>query len=75
MVRSLMGALWAVGSARRDLDWLARVMAHPQRHGEVHVMRPEGLCLEQVGYPPDAQLAERSREARSRRELDGTNPQ
>lgn len=71
MVRSLVGALWAVGSGRRDSDWLARVAAHPVRHGDVHVMRPEGLCLEQVGYPPDEELAQRAAQARAFRELPG----
>ena len=44
-------------------------MAHPTRHGDVHVMRPEGLCLEEVGYPPDAELAQRAAQARELREL------
>lgn len=69
MVRSLIGGLWAVGCGRRDADWLARIAAHPVRHGEVHVMRPGGLCLERVGYPPDDQLAERAVRARSVRSL------
>lgn len=69
MVRSLVGALWAVGAGRRDLSWLERVAAHPVRHADVHVMRPEGLCLEEVGYPPDDELAARARQARAVREL------
>ena len=69
MVRSLVGALWAVGCRRRDQAWLKAVIAHPTRHGDVHVMRPEGLCLEEVGYPPDAELAQRAAQARELREL------
>lgn len=69
MVRSLVGALWSVGSGRRDADWLARVAAQDCRSNEVHVMRPEGLCLEAVGYPPDDELAKRAEQARAFRDL------
>lgn len=68
MVRSLVGALWAVGCGRRDCDWLAKVAAHPSRHGDVHVMRPQGLCLEGVGYPPEGELADRAAQARAFRD-------
>ena len=74
MVRSLIGALWAVGSGRRDLEWLAHVAAQTERVGDVQVMRPEGLCLEEVGYPPDDQLADRAHQARARRELEEKQP-
>lgn len=70
MVRSLIGAIWAVGAGRGDDAWLARVAAHPVRHGDVRVMRPEGLCLEEVGYPSDDQLAARATQARAFRELE-----
>ncbi len=69
MVRSLVGALWAVGAGRRDQAWLARVAASAERHPEVHVMRPQGLCLEEVGYPADDLLAARAVEARAFRVL------
>lgn len=67
MVRSLVGALVAVGSGRRDLDWLADVTDVGARDPAVTVMPPHGLTLEEVGYPPDDQLAERAVAARSRR--------
>ena len=67
MVRSLVGAVWAVGAGRRDLAWLERVAAHPVRHNDVYVMPAHGLCLERVGYPPDDQLADRAEQARSLR--------
>ncbi len=69
MVRSLMGALTAIGAGRRDADWLADVMAWPSRHHAVLVMPPHGLTLEEVGYPPDADLASRAAEARTVRTL------
>ena len=67
MVRSLVGAVWAVGAGRRDLAWLERVAAHPVRHNDVYVMPAHGLCLERVGYPPDDQLADRAEQAQSLR--------
>lgn len=69
MVRSLMGALTAIGSGQRDGAWLAEVMASPGRDASIQVMPAHGLCLEQVGYPPDAELAVRVRQARSKREV------
>ncbi len=70
MVRSLVGALTALASGQRDLDWLAMVLAHPTRHNQVHVMPACGLVLEEVGYPADEQLAERASEARAMRTLE-----
>jgi tRNA pseudouridine38-40 synthase len=69
MVRSLAGALVAVGSGRRDLDWLRRITAAAVRDPAVTVMPARGLTLEEVGYPPDDQLAARAEQARTRREL------
>jgi tRNA pseudouridine38-40 synthase len=69
MVRSLVGALVAVGSGRRDLEWLTRIAAATVRDPTVTVMPARGLTLEEVGYPPDDQLAARAEQARTRREL------
>lgn len=68
MVRSLMGALVAVGSGRRDAAWLERTAAEPARAGSVFVMPAHGLCLEEVGYPPPEEWAARSGQARSFRD-------
>lgn len=70
MVRSLVGAVTAVSSGRRDLAWLERVAATPARHGEVLVMPARGLTLEEVGYPADDRLAARALEARATRTLE-----
>ena len=70
MVRSIVGALMGVASGHRDADWLERVAAHPQRHNEVVVMPPHGLVLEEVGYPPDHELAARAETARAMRSLE-----
>lgn len=72
MVRSLVGALVAVGSGRRDLDWLAEVTALGVREPAVKVMPPHGLTLEDVGYPPVDQLAVRAEQARNRRVVTAT---
>ncbi|NBM15068.1 tRNA pseudouridine(38-40) synthase TruA [Streptomyces sp. GC420] len=69
MVRSLVGALLFVGDGHRPVDWPAKVLAAGVRDSAVHVVRPHGLTLEEVGYPADELLAARNREARNRRSL------
>ena len=71
MVRSLVGALVAVGTGARDAAWLAGLLHAGQRAGEIKVMAPQGLVLEEVGYPPPDQLASRAMQARATRTLDG----
>ncbi|MET7637518.1 tRNA pseudouridine(38-40) synthase TruA [Streptomyces sp. NPDC005438] len=73
MVRSLVGALLFVGDGHRPPDWPAKVLAAGVRDSAVHVVRPHGLTLEEVGYPPDDRLAARNREARNRRTLPGSS--
>ncbi|MEL4505091.1 tRNA pseudouridine(38-40) synthase TruA [Luteococcus sp. H138] len=72
MVRSLMGAMTTVGTGRKDQAWLAQVMASPKRHNGVLVMPAKGLCLEEVGYPDDDQLAARAELSRAVRTLPET---
>ena len=67
MVRSLVGALIAVGQGRRDEDWPASLLARTDRADEVTVAPPHGLTLLAVGYPPDAELAARAAQTRRRR--------
>jgi len=64
MVRSLVGALLAVGEGRRPPDWPAAVLAAGVRDPAVRVVPPHGLCLEEVGYPPADELAARATAAR-----------
>ncbi|MFC9220988.1 tRNA pseudouridine(38-40) synthase TruA [Streptomyces hygroscopicus] len=71
MVRSLVGALLFVGDGHRPPEWPARVLAAGVRDSAVHVVRPHGLTLEEVGYPADDQLAARNRESRNKRSLAG----
>ncbi|MFM9369348.1 tRNA pseudouridine(38-40) synthase TruA [Streptomyces sp. Da 82-17] len=73
MVRSLIGALLFVGDGHRDTDWPGKVLAARVRDSAVHVVRPHGLTLEEVGYPADELLAARNREARNKRSLPGSS--
>ena len=68
MVRALVGAIVPVGIGRESVDWPAQVQAAGARSSRVKVMPAHGLCLEEVGYPPDAALAARARESRARRD-------
>jgi tRNA pseudouridine38-40 synthase len=70
MVRALVGALVEVGSGRRDAGWLDTVAAVAVRDPTIPVLAPGGLTLEEVGYPAEAELAERARQARSTRTLE-----
>ena len=70
MVRSLVGALVEVATGRRSPEWLAGLLDVAVRSGDVPVMPPYGLVLEEVGYPADDQLAVRAQQARARRSLE-----
>ena len=59
MVRSLVGALLAVGEGRRPPDWPASLLGAEQRSSRITVAPPHGLVLVEVGYPPDDELAAR----------------
>ncbi|MBT2397581.1 tRNA pseudouridine(38-40) synthase TruA [Streptomyces sp. ISL-100] len=72
MVRSLVGAMLFVGDGHRDADWPGKVLAAGVRDSAVHVVRPHGLTLEEVGYPADELLAARARQARNMRTLPGS---
>ncbi len=68
MVRSLVGALLAVGEGRRDPGWPAGLLARTTRADEVPVAPAHGLTLLAVDYPPDDQLAARTEVTRARRD-------
>jgi len=69
MVRALVGAVIPVGEGRRPVEWPAQVLVAGQRHPAVVVMPAHGLSLEEVTYPPDADLGARHKESRVRRFL------
>jgi tRNA pseudouridine38-40 synthase len=70
MVRSLVGAVLAVGDGRRDLAWLRTEAVATSRRSGIIVAPPHGLTLEEVAYPPDDELAERANSTRAKRTLD-----
>ena len=70
MVRSLVGALAAVGRGQRDVEWMASLLEADRRANDITVMPAHGLTLEKVAYPPDDQLALRAARARTRRDED-----
>ena len=70
MVRSLAGAMIAVGEGRRPPGWPAELLASAVRDPAVRVMPPHALCLEEVRYPPDGELAARAEQARRVRTLE-----
>lgn len=60
MVRSLIGALLAVGEGRKDSSWPASLLTRSVRASDVGVAPAHGLTLSQVDYPPDGELAART---------------
>jgi tRNA pseudouridine38-40 synthase len=70
MVRSLVGALLAVGEHRREPDWCARLLTSTQRSSDFAAAPPQGLTLVGVDYPPDDQLEARTKVTRELRVVD-----
>nr|WP_281248341.1 tRNA pseudouridine(38-40) synthase TruA [Cryptosporangium aurantiacum] len=60
MVRSLIGALLAVGEGRHPASWPASLLRRADRAGNITVAPPHGLTLVSVEYPPDDELAART---------------
>jgi tRNA pseudouridine38-40 synthase len=68
MVRSLVGALLAVGDGRRPVGWPAEVLATAARDSGVMVAPAHGLTLVRVDYPDtDEALEARQTQTRVRR--------
>jgi tRNA pseudouridine38-40 synthase len=75
MVRALVGALLRVGDGSKAPGWPAQVLTAAVRDPGVPVLAPHGLCLEEVGYPPDAELSARAAESRNLRSITrGSDP-
>jgi tRNA pseudouridine38-40 synthase len=60
MVRSLVGALLAVGEHRRPVAWCGELLTATGRSSDFAAAPAEGLTLVSVDYPPDDQLAART---------------
>ncbi|MFG1941724.1 tRNA pseudouridine(38-40) synthase TruA [Nonomuraea sp. NPDC048826] len=69
MVRALVGSLLAAGDGRRPVEWPGQVLTAGVRDTGVHVAPAHGLCLEEVRYPPDGELADRASTTRRVRTL------
>lgn len=64
MVRSLVGALLAVGEGRKPVAWPATLLTAETRSSAVTVAPAHGLTLAAVDYPPDKDLAARAEQTR-----------
>jgi tRNA pseudouridine38-40 synthase len=64
MVRSLVGALLAVGRGQRPVEWPAQLLTLGSRSSEVTVAPAHGLTLVAVDYPPPGELARRAAQTR-----------
>jgi tRNA pseudouridine38-40 synthase len=60
MVRSLIGALLAVGEHRRSPEWIAGLLGEPRRSSAFAAAPARGLTLVGVDYPPDDHLSARA---------------
>lgn len=64
MVRSLVGAMQAVGEGRRSPEWTAALLDARARSSSVTVAPAHGLSLVAVDYPETEELADRNRATR-----------
>lgn len=69
MVRSVVGALLAVGEGRRDPSWCASLLGAAKRSSDFAAAPARGLTLVGVDYPADDQLAARITVTRDMRTL------
>jgi tRNA pseudouridine38-40 synthase len=70
MVRSLMGALIAVGDGRKEVSWPLQILTAGVRDPNVPVVPAHGLVLEEVAYPDATEMAARAELTRARRTLE-----
>ena len=70
MVRSIVGALIAVGQGRATPAKVKELLEKANREGSYKVVAPHGLTLLGIGYPPDDQLATQAEKAQNLRSLD-----
>ena len=70
MVRSIVGALVAVGEGKASTEDVKRVLERASRTESFKVVAPHGLTLLEIGYPADSDLAAQAEKARNMRSLD-----
>lgn len=71
MVRSLVGAVMAVGEGRRSLEWISGLLKETSRSSAVPVAPACGLSLIGVEYPAAEQLSARNEATREVRTVPG----
>jgi tRNA pseudouridine38-40 synthase len=71
MVRSIVGALLAVGEGRREPGWCAGLLTSDRRSSDFAAAPARGLTLVAVDYPPDEQLEARIAVTRDMRSAQG----
>lgn len=64
MVRSIVGALVAVGEGRLTASQVAQILGEAQRVPLFATVAPHGLALTEVGYPAPDELADQAQRAR-----------
>lgn len=67
MVRALVGACVAVATGRLTLEQLCEARDLRARANTFSVLPPQGLILQEIMYPADAELAARAEQTRARR--------
>ena len=67
MVRSLVGAVLAVGEHRREPGWCSELLTSTKRSSDFAAAPPQGLTLVGVDYPPNDQLEARTKVTRELR--------
>ncbi|MFV8053665.1 tRNA pseudouridine(38-40) synthase TruA [Mycobacterium sp. 48b] len=70
MVRSLVGALLAVGEGRRPPEWTAGLLGETSRSSDFAAAPARGLTLVQVDYPAENELEARNLITRDVRTVD-----
>ena len=70
MVRSVVGALLAVGEHRREPGWCVALLESTSRSSDFAAAPPPGLTWEGVDYPPDDELEARTKVTRDLRVID-----
>jgi len=69
MVRALVGSVVPVGEGQYAVGWPSEILAAGVRDPRVTVMPAHGLCLEEIVYPAEEDLAARAEQARATRTL------
>ena len=60
-----------VGDGRKSTSWPSQILADKERNVGLTVQPAHALTLEEVGYPPEDQLAARQLVTKATRRLDG----